>query len=99
VSFKDFYDKNRRLALLRFLTEADDYRLNSSVLKTALNAIGLSDGRDIVEADLVLLEKHGLVEIDRIKLPGGEVIVAKLTEPGSEVAKGRPHPVVARPDP
>lgn len=99
MAFKDFYDKNRRLALLRFLMEADDYRLNSSVLRTALNAIGLSDGRDIVEADMELLQKHSLVEIERIKLPGGEVVVAKLTELGAEVAKGRPSPVVARPDP
>jgi len=51
--------------------------------------------RDTVEADFVHLEQHGLLTLERHKLPSGELIVAKSTQRGLDVANGRPHPMVA----
>ncbi|NIX75399.1 ArsR family transcriptional regulator [Microvirga terricola] len=99
MSLVDVLAKDRRLALLRFLSEADGYSLNASVLTTALSAVAHRVYRDTIEADLVLLEQHQLVTLERMPLPSGELICATLTALGMDVTNGRPHPVVARPTP
>ena len=91
--------KDRRLAILRFLSEADGYSLNASVLATALNGVAHRAYRDTVEADLTLLEQHELVSVERMRLGAGHLLVATLTALGLDVAGGRPHPMVARPRP
>lgn len=101
MSFKDLLTEDRRLVILRALAEDHGYRLNESVLKKVLAHIGHDVGRDIVRADMTWLEQHGLLQIERLTAGAspGELWVAKLTEPGAEVARGRPHPGVARPSP
>jgi len=99
MSLTDVMAKDRRLALLRFLSEADGYSLNASVLTTALASVAHCVYRDTVEADLMLLDQHQLVTLERIKLSSGDLICATLTALGMDVVKGRPHPVVARPTP
>lgn len=98
MSFREVLDRDRRLALLRFLDEAPEGTMNDSVLKTALSQIGHGVARDVIGADLLLLEEHGLVHLDRLNLSAGEIIVASIREDGSDIAAGRrSSTVVARP--
>ena len=99
MSLGEVLAKDRRLAILRFLAEADGYSLNASVLATAVSAIAHRVYRDTIEADLILLDQHQLVTLEEIKLHSGNLICATLTLHGLEVSQGRPHPAVARPSP
>ena len=99
AKLSDILAKDRRLVILRFLSEDDDYKLNASVLNSAVSSLGHKAGHDIMEADLKLLEEHDLVSLEYVHVPGGSVTIAKLTKLGLEVSKGRSHPVVARPSP
>ena len=86
-------DRDRRLALLRFLRDQDDgHCLSLSLMTLALGQIMRRVYRDTVEADFVLLEQHGLLSIERHPLPDGEMVVATATQLGLDVANGRPHP-------
>lgn len=91
--------KDRRLAILRFLSEASGYSLNASVIRTAVSAVAHHVFKDTIEADLMLLEQHQLVTLERTKMSSGDIIIATLTGDGLDVTLGRPHPVVARPSP
>lgn len=95
--FQSFITENRRLAILRFLAEDTDYSLNDSVLQTALEQIGFSMSRDAIRADLAFLKDVGVVDYDIVLK---SVYVAKLTEKGFDVAKGRVViPGIKRPAP
>jgi len=89
--------EDRRLALLRLLAEASEYRANDSVLTKALYALGHDAARAQVLADLHWLAQVGLVDLDDAFRP---VTVAVLTQHGGDVAAGRASvPGVARPTP
>lgn len=99
MSLSELMAKDRRLAILRFLAEADGYALNASVLTTAVAGLKHRAYRDTIEADLTLLDQHELVTLERLAMPSGQLLCATLTKLGLDVATGRPHPVVARPAP
>ena len=95
---KEIFTKSRRLALLRFLADGPGYELNTSILHSALDAIGLKGSRDAVEGECAWLEEQGLVEVE--KIDGTTVVVARLTMRGLEVAQGQVHhPGVDKPRP
>ena len=91
--------EDRRLIILRSLADVPNYRLNEQVLQTGLNAFGHHAGRDLVRADILYLAEHGLVRVEKLPAPGGELWLAALTAIGEDVANGRLHPGVARPRP
>lgn len=95
---QDIFTKNRRLAILRFLAEDQDYSLNTSVLQSALAAIGHGVSRDVVEADAAWLAEQGLATMERLdNLP---VTVLRISARGMDVARGAAsHPGVDRPLP
>lgn len=95
---QDIFTKNRRLAILRFLVEDQDYSLNTSVLQSALAAIGHGVSRDVVEADAAWLAEQGLATMERLdNLP---VTVLRISARGVDVARGvASHPGVDRPLP
>ena len=96
MSFKNLLTEDRRLVLLRFLTEAPAMALNTSVLHTALDAYGHAVSRDQVETDAARLAEQGLITLEEV----GPVRVAALTGRGSDVAQGRAVvPGVKRPGP
>ena len=101
MSLQALLDEDRRLVILKCLSEAHDYSLNESLLEKMLARLRLGVvGRDVLRAHLVWLETHGLVTVE--KLPdgtGGELWIGKLARTGLEVAQGRPWPGVARPAP
>lgn len=100
MSLQQLLDEDRRLVILRCLSEAHDYALNESLIEKMLARLRLGVvGRDILRAQLAWLEAHGLVAVERMAVGGRELWVGTLTKTGQEVAGGRPWPGVARPSP
>lgn len=97
MSYQAHFARHLRLAMLRLLTEAPGYALNSSIMTDALAELGLSASRDQVRSELAWLAEQGLALCD--ELPGG-LMVATLTERGGDAAAGRAIvPGVQRPGP
>lgn len=85
---------DRRLVLLRLLSEQMQYRSNSSVLTMAMEHFGHAISRDQVRTELGWLAEQELISLD----DAGTVLVATLTTRGLETAQGRVvTPGVARP--
>jgi hypothetical protein len=95
---KEVIARDRRLAILRFLHDAPGCEMNTSMLRSALDAIGHAVSRDTVEADVCRLCDKELVAVERLEnLP---VTVVTITERGMEVAQGKAHdPDVKKPTP
>lgn len=97
TSTKDFAEHlrhDRRLVILRLLSELPMYRANSSVLHMALERFGHATTRDLVKTELNWLAEQGLIDVE----PMGPVLVATATVRGMDVASGRAMvPGVARP--
>ncbi len=89
--------EDRRLVILRTLTEVPGTHLNEVVLKTALDGFGHRVATDLLRADLAWLVEHRLVRVEKIIAPSsGELWLVHLTRDGQDVAEGRHHPGVAR---
>lgn len=95
-TFAQLQAENRRCAFLRFLADDPDYAMNTSLLQSALAAIGHGVSRDQIDTDAAWLEEQGLVA--REDLDG--IVVVKITRRGADVAAGRAVvPGVKRPGP
>lgn len=79
--------EERRLVLLRILSELPAYRSNSSTLYNLLGQWGHHPSRDQVKTELRWLQEQQLIDVDAIA--DGDVLVATLTERGQDVATGR----------
>lgn len=96
-SFPELLAEDRRLAILRTLSEAEGYQLNEMVLRTVLNGFGHQVDRVQCRADLIWLDQHALIRIEHLNAPtSGELWLAHLREAGQAVARGKFHPGVAR---
>jgi hypothetical protein len=96
-SFAELIAEDRRLAILRTLSEIEGYVLNEMVLRSALTGLGHQVDRVQCRADLIWLEQHMLVRIEKIDAPtSGELWLTHLREAGQAVARGKYHPGVAR---
>lgn len=95
--FSDILAEDRRLVILLTLEQDHDYSVNDFVLKRALAQLGHDVSRDMLRGDLAWLEDQRLIRLR--KMDDGGIWVAIATEDGVDVAKGRPHPGVARPSP
>ncbi|MHC1792025.1 VpaChn25_0724 family phage protein [Solidesulfovibrio sp.] len=94
MSFTALLSQDRRLVILRFLTEDPDHKLNTSILQDALDQIGHGCSRDCVETEVAWLSEQGLVATDQV----GPVTVVRLTGRGQDVAEGKATvPGVKRP--
>lgn len=82
--FRQRRDEHLRIAILRFLKEDPQYRLNASLLRDACNSIGLSASAEDIEYQLQWLDGQRLVTIDRER----NWILATLTSRGHDVATG-----------
>lgn len=90
----------RRLVILRCLSELGERRANDSVLCSMLNSLGVPSSRDEVRAELAWLQEQGdgreLVVLESL----AGVQIAELTSRGADVAAGRTRVVgVKRPSP
>ena len=89
--------EDRRLVILRTLSEIPGFTLNEDILRQALEQIGHPEAtRDLVRADLDFLREHVLVRWDVLDMPSGKLRVVTLLSAGEDVAKGRPHEGIAR---
>lgn len=96
MSFADVLTEDRRLCLLRLLTQAPAASANTYVLHSALQAMGHSCSADQVATDVSWLAEQGLVTVEDL----GKIRVVKLTARGDDVAAGRALvPGVKRPVP
>jgi len=96
-TFAERLREDRRLVLLRLLSEQNGYRANSSVLHAGLHHLGVAASRDDVLTDLHWLQDQSLICLEDA-VPG--VSVAKLTARGGDVAEGLAIvPGVSRPSP
>lgn len=96
-TFAERLREDRRLVLLRLLSEQNAYRANSSVLHAGLHFLGIAASRDDVLTDLAWLRDQGLVSLAE-SVPG--VLVAGLTSRGDDVVHGQAVvPGVSRPSP
>jgi hypothetical protein len=89
--------EDRRLTILRTLEQDSDFSVNDFVLKRALEQLGHSVSRDVLRGDLSWLQDQQLIRVRR--MDEGGIWIATATEDGVDVARGRPHPGVARPSP
>lgn len=83
--FAQYLAEDRRLVILRILAEIPGYRSNSSLLTQLLGNFGHSPSRDQVKTELHWLQEQALVSVDDVN----DVLVARLTERGADVAAGR----------
>lgn len=96
MSFAILLAEDRRLCLLRLLTQAPAASANTYVLRSALQAVGHACSGDQVESDAAWLAEQGLVTVEDL----GKVRVVHLTARGDDVAAGRALvPGVKRPVP
>lgn len=85
TNFASFLAEDRRLVILRVLSDMPGYRTNSFLLHTLLGKFGHEPSADQVKTDLTWLQEQGLVKIDDVE----GVYVATLTTRGADVATGR----------
>jgi len=96
VSYAQLVQEDRRLVILRILSESDQYSTNEHLLKMGLHAFGHNVGTDLARTELAWLKEQGLVSVDEI----GGVQIPKLTGRGLDVAQGSTVvPGVKRPAP
>ena len=101
MSLRELLTEEQRLAVLATLGEAERYRLNERVLKSALSSQALVVGRDDIRAHLEWLARQGLVTVLKLDTttPDGALWIATLTEAGDDVRRGRSFPGIKRPEP
>lgn len=98
-TFTDRLREDRRLVLLRLLSEQPGYRANSSNLHAGLYTLGIAASRDDVTTDLHWLREQSLVVLEPVpEVP--ELLIASITARGDDVANGVAIvPGVRRPGP
>ena len=95
--FAKTFTEDRRLVILRLLSESPNYSANGSIIHTALGQFGHNVSRDQVRTDLAWLKEQELVGVEVV---GDQLHVATLTQRGLDVAQGRATvPGIKRPSP
>lgn len=98
-SFAERHREDRRLVLLRLLSEQPGYRANSSNLHAGLYALGIAGSRDDVATDLAWLRDQDLLRLEQLPEVDG-LTIASITPRGRDVARGEAQvPGVRRPGP
>ena len=102
-SLAETFARDRRLVILRLLSEQDGYALSANMLTKAVRQLRHSVYDDTIAADLVMLAQHALIQRDEVRHEDRNgsktIVVATLTRLGLDVANGRPHPMVDQPSP
>lgn len=98
-TFADRLREDRRLVILRLLSEQPGYRFNSSNLHAGLQYLGVLGTRTDVTTDIHWLKEQGLLLIQDIPEVDG-LYLCTLTQRGADVAEGNSTvPGVSRPSP
>lgn len=83
--FREYMREDRRLVILRLLSQAEGYRANIYLLHAALPGRGHNSSQDAVQGDIDWLHEQGLVTAESV----GGVTLATLTGRGDDVQAGR----------
>lgn len=95
-SFASYHAEQRRLCILRGLSESQAWQANASLLLMVLGQFGLASTADQVAGDLAWLAEQGLVTTRSV----ANTVIATATTRGLDVARGVvAHPGVAVPSP
>ncbi|MAI62429.1 MAG: hypothetical protein CBB87_08135 [Micavibrio sp. TMED27] len=86
MSYEKILAEDRRLVILRFLSEAPAHSANESVLETALTTIGHIVTRKVVREDIDFLSNAGCITTEWFQ---DVTIVATLTRRGKYAAEGK----------
>ncbi len=93
MSITTLLAEHRRRLVLDALLEADVHRLNERIIGGYVAARLQEGTRDQLRADLLWLERAGLVRVERLPAaPHGELWLPVLLEAGAVVARGQRHP-------
>lgn len=96
MSFAKLMLEDRRLVVLRLLSEAPGYSANESILHAALEDWGHQASRDQVRGDLLYLEEQGCLATE----DESGILVVTANQRGLDAAAGRARvPGVKRPAP
>ena len=96
-SYRAHFAGHLRLGILRMLADLPGYRSNSSILRDALDGLGLPATRDRVQSELAWLAEQELVTCEQMT---PSLTVAVATQRGVDVARGiAVAPGVQRPSP
>lgn len=97
MNYAAYETEDRRLALLKGLAAAAQYRANAYLLSRFCVMVGHTVSADRIAADLAWLAEAGLLSTEQ---PAPDVVVATISARGLDVAEGRAvHPGVAKPRP
>ena len=92
--YSDYLRRHRRLAMLRTLEQAPQYRSNESMITQVLNSLAIATTRDQVRTELLWLAEQGFVTTEDV----GGLLIAEATQAGQEIALGRrTHPDIEKP--
>ncbi|MGF1775887.1 ArsR family transcriptional regulator [Vibrio nomapromontoriensis] len=96
MALKELLQQDRRLVILRVLSESAGYTANESILDSALDAYGHKVSRDTVNAEITWLAEQNLIITQEL----AATQVATLTQRGLDVCEGQAkHPGVKAPLP
>lgn len=85
MSFEDYLKKDRRLVILRLLSEETDRKMNDRLLTKLVGKYGHAVSNDVIRNDL-----RGLAEIDAVIRTNVEgMVIAEITQTGEDHVAGR----------
>lgn len=94
--YRDFYNQDARLTILKELVEQRDGRLNDTIITLALDTFGYRRSREWVRTQLRKMEELEAVKVIEI----GSVLVAEITRAGIDHVERRSViEGIARPSP
>ncbi|NII74219.1 hypothetical protein FHW84_002804 [Dyella sp. SG562] len=98
-SFAERVREDRRLVILRLLSEQPGYRMNSSNIHAGLHHLAIAASRDDVATDIHWLRDQSLLQITPVP-EAPSLYICELTGRGNDVAVGNATvPGVNRPSP
>lgn len=98
-SFTERLREDRRLVMLRLLSEQPGYRMNSSNLHAGLHHLAVAASRDDVATDLHWLRDQSLVQLETVP-EAPSLYLVTITARGNDVAVGNASvPGISRPTP
>jgi len=98
-SFAERLREDRRLVILRILSEQPGFRLNTSNLHAGLHHLGVVATRDDVLTDAHWLKDQGMVVLETVPEVSG-LYLCTLTSRGGDVAEGHARvPGISHPSP
>lgn len=95
-SFETHLAADRRLVILRLLADSSGYSANEYTVQAVLEDMAHAVSQDKLRGELAWLGEQALLALSMV----GGVTIARLTERGLDVARGRVQvPGVKRPQP